>query len=568
MRFPERYRYPVALCAGLGLALSFPLPGYTGLALVGPGLLLAASVGLSPLQAFRVGYAAGLVLFLTSLRWLLDIPETAGAVAAWLALSAYCAVYPALWVLACTWLADAFIESPADAAPPAGFQRQHFTFGAWKKSLHRWVQWSWWTRFRWILGSAAVWVFLEMVRGWLLGGFPWNLLGSAFYQTLPLIQLAAWTGIYGLSFLAVWASLSLTSAMMAIVFRSDSRWSWTGELRVPLLLILVLAGVGVRRFMTPDERQGSVRLALIQPSIPQTLIWDPGAATNRFEQILQLSRQALQEPVDVLVWPEGSLPRISREDYERMLQLTRSKGVKWILGSDEPESDGTEWRVYNSAFLIGKNGALEATYRKRRLVIFGEYVPFERFLPFLRHLTPIGSSFSEGDRPVIFDLGEGKGRSAPVICFEDVFPHGARTHVSRDTDFLLELTNDGWFGEGSAQWQHLAAAVFRAVENGVPVVRCTNTGVTCWIDRHGIRRQTLGEGAKGVYGPGYLICEIPLGQQRETTLYREKGDWFGWSCVLGTVWWTGRKWLVRQGKKHSATAELGAETLREKEPQT
>jgi apolipoprotein N-acyltransferase len=205
--------------------------------------------------------------------------------------------------------------------------------------------------------------------------------------------------------------------------------------------------------------------------------------------------------------------------------------------------------VYNSAFLIGKTGNLEATYRKRRLVIFGEYVPLERFLPFLRHLTPIGGSFSEGEKVVLFDLGEGRGKAAPVICFEDVFPHGARTHASFETDFILELTNDGWFGEGSAQWQHLAAAVFRAVENGVPVVRCTNTGITCWIDRHGIVRQILEVDGNNVYAANFLSCEVPLGQQRETTLYREYGDWFGWSCVVGIVGFGGRKWLMQRAKR-------------------
>jgi apolipoprotein N-acyltransferase len=238
-----------------------------------------------------------------------------------------------------------------------------------------------------------------------------------------------------------------------------------------------------------------------------------------------------------------------------MLELTRAKGVQWILGGDETERTDAGIQVYNSAFLVGKSGGLESTYRKRRLVIFGEYVPFERALPFLRHLTPIGGSFSEGREVVLFELAGGKGRAAPVICFEDVFPRGARTHVSLRTDFLLELTNDGWFGEGSAQWQHLAAAVFRAVENGVPVVRCTNTGVTCWIDRHGIVRQMLEVEGRGVYGAGHLVCEVPLGQQRETTFYRERGDWFGWSCVVSVLWMGGRKWLVGKRKQGEGPGE-------------
>jgi apolipoprotein N-acyltransferase len=396
---------------------------------------------------------------------------------------------------------------------------------------------------------------LEMLRGWLLGGFPWNLLGTAFYKSLPLVQLASWTGVYGLSFLSVWASLALVSATLAIAFRKDSRWAWTAELRVPLICVLILGSVGVRRIMSGASETGSVRLALIQPSIPQTLIWDPTAATNRYEQILALSKRALENPVDAIVWPEGSLPEIDRDQFERMLAVTRPKAVKWILGGDETEKTDGELKVYNSGFLIGTNGQLESTYRKRRLVIFGEYVPLEKSLPFLKYLTPIGGSFSEGKGPVGFELGAGKGVASPVICFEDVFPHGARTHVHAGIDVLLELTNDGWFGEGSAQWQHLAAAVFRAAENGVPVVRCTNTGITCWIDRYGRVREILQVDGINPYGAGYLIAEVPLGTQKEATLYREKGDWFGLSCVAVTLY----SWLRNQLGRNQIRGIRGGE---------
>jgi apolipoprotein N-acyltransferase len=131
------------------------------------------------------------------------------------------------------------------------------------------------------------------------------------------------------------------------------------------------------------------------------------------------------------------------------------------------------------------------------------------------------------------------GVDLPVlICFEDVFPHGARLHVTDQTDLLLNLTNNGWFGESAAQWQHAANAVFRAVENGVPLVRCTNNGLTCWIDATGRMRQVFRDAEGSEYGRGFLAVEIPLGPEGGLdagTFYRRHGDWFGWGCVVVAV---------------------------------
>ena len=134
-----------------------------------------------------------------------------------------------------------------------------------------------------------------------------------------------------------------------------------------------------------------------------------------------------------------------------------------------------------------------ARYIKRKLVIFGEYVPLADWLPFLKYLTPIQGGFTPGRRPVSFPLPGLRAKTSVLICFEDIFPHLVREHVDDDTDFLVNLTNNGWFGESAAQWQHAANAVFRAVENGLPLVRCANNGLTCWVDAtmyiHGMASQ-------------------------------------------------------------------------------
>ena len=157
-----------------------------------------------------------------------------------------------------------------------------------------------------------------------------------------------------------------------------------------------------------------------------------------------------------------------------------------------------------------------------------------RWLPFVKWFTPIEGGFTSGDRPVPFVLNHPDARTSPLICFEDIFPHLGREASDDDIDFLVNLTNNGWFGEGSAQWQHAAAAVFRAVENGLPLVRCSNNGLTGWLDAHGRLRQVLRDSRGAIYGPGYLSAQIPLlplGEKRVPTYYHQHGDRFGWTCV-------------------------------------
>ena len=190
---------------------------------------------------------------------------------------------------------------------------------------------------------------------------------------------------------------------------------------------------------------------------------------------------------------------------------------------------------FNAAFLFDPDGRFVATYRKRHLVVFGEYLPLARALPFLRRIIPVPGDFTPGDRAGSFELSEPRARLSPLICFEDVIPGLTRRSAGDDTDLLLNLTNDGWFGQSAAQWQQAANAVFRAVENGLPLVRCTNNGLTCWIDSRGRLRQVLRSESGSVYAAGFMIAKIPLspaGEKREMTFYHRHGDWFGWGCVI------------------------------------
>lgn len=509
----------LAVVSGLCAALAFPHPGWSGLAWLAPGLGVAAVLGSGGGRAFRLGYVAGLVQFLVSLRWLLHIPFPSGAVAAWLALGAYCAVYAG----GGAWLIGTWIRQVTDERS-----------GHWTDAAMALSRLSWWRRLiLWTVLAAAV-TGLEWVRCRFLSGFPWNLYGVTQWQNVPLIQVASVTGVYGVTFLLHWISFSLLGAFLQVWAAGPNRFAWTAELRIPLAVLLVLLAWGIRRITHREPPGPPVTLALMQPSIPQTLIWDDAANPERFAKVFELTRSALAVRPDALVWPEGSLPDITEDQFRAVTRETAATGSWWLFGTGYGRLVDGRREHYNAALLVSPEGQVVDRYHKRRLVIFGEFIPFETVLPFMKWLTPIGSSFTPGTRASAFRFGvEPRANVSPVICFEDMFPETTREHVTPETDFLLELTNDGWFGESSAQWQHCAGATLRAVENGVPLVRCANNGLTCWIDEHGTLRDLLGREGN-VHAPGVLITQVPRrpeGAPRALTWYHRHGDVFGWSCA-------------------------------------
>jgi apolipoprotein N-acyltransferase len=400
---------------------------------------------------------------------------------------------------------------------------------------------TWAQRTGWTLACAALWVTLEMIQARLLSGFPWNVLGVSQHRLTPLIQIASVTGVYGLSFLIVWCSLALGLAAWRLPRTTGGRWGWMAELRLPLLAFVAVTYFGLHRlWSTQPAPDRELNLVLVQPSIPQVLIWDHRADSNRFQQVVELSRLALATQPQVLVWPEAAMPGFTEQNFQTITNLIATHRVWMVFGADDvgprtdtPDPDDREF--YNGAFLFDPQGRYVARYHKQKLVIFGEYVPLGRWLPFMKWLTPIEEGFTAGRGPVTFELGDPPCRTSVLICFEDVFPHSARRHVTPDLDFLLNLTNNGWFGRSAAQWQHAANAVFRAVENHRPLVRCTNNGLTCWIDPLGRLRQGLGLDTRDIYGPGFMTARIPLpapGQRPPPTFYNRHGDGFGWGCVL------------------------------------
>ena len=515
------WRFVLAALAGCLLSAAFAPWELAGAAWAAPGLMLFCALGQKGGRAFRLGFVAGFFHFLTSLYWLLAMPFAWRGIPiapalGWMALSAYCGLYMGLWVWFCWKIFPGKPEEP-EFFPVA--------------SVDRFLSVAWWNRAGWAVLCAAGWTALEMARARVLSGFPWNFLGASQYTLLPLIQVASITGVYGVSSLIVWFSVAVGGALLVLVRRPSTPAIW-GQAAPPLLAVCCTVACGMIGTLRIPAPEREIKVALVQPSIPQTLIWDAKENTARFQQVIALSEKALASKPDLLIWPESAVPDPGQESEPAIRRLLARHPV-WLIfcgDSQEPLPSG-QTAYFNSSFLVSPACSLGGICHKRRLVIFGEYIPLLRWLPFLKWLTPIDGEFTPGDRPVQFNMPGLSAKTSVLICFEDMFPQEARDHVETDTDFLINLTNDGWFGDGAAQKQQAAGALFRAIENGVPLVRCTNNGLTCWIDPQGRIREIENEGG-GIYGPGFITPKIPLRGpgRRAQTIYNRYGDWFGWSC--------------------------------------
>ena len=270
---------------------------------------------------------------------------------------------------------------------------------------------TWSRRTLWSLFGATAWVALEMTVARIFGGFPWNLLDFALSDG-PLIQVASITGVYGVSFLIVWTSLSLLCAAKRLLRAPAMRSVWLAEIFLPILTVAILFALGSYRMMHGPVATLTLKVAFVQPSIPQTLIWDESKDDERFQDLLRLSEQALTNKIDLLLWPEAAVPKMLRhhkESREAVTGLARKHHVSIIIGADDAEPRPGAKSIedvdfYNSSFLISPEGRIAGIYRKRALVIFGEYIPLEHVLPLFKWFTPIQGGFTAGERAIPFEL--------------------------------------------------------------------------------------------------------------------------------------------------------------------
>lgn len=349
-----------------------------------------------------------------------------------------------------------------------------------------------------VLILAASWTVLEWIRGWAFTGFPWNLMGSVWVVSDAMAQVTALTGVYGLSLLTV-----VVAAMPAVLAGTAERRSLMGPVVYAFgVLALVWVGGQVRLALAGDETVAGVRLRLVQPNIPQRLKWRPDLRRGHVEKQLQMSRKpaASGPPPTHIIWAETSVPYTVPGNLGLLTALGRAapKGGLIIVGSLRPTPGGKGPRqVFNSLHAIDGQGRIKGAYDKFHLVPFGEYIPFRG--PFLEKLfsgllkNRLDISPGIGLRTLALD---GLPAFSPLICYEVIFPGRVADPENRPR-WLLNLTNDAWFGQSWGPYQHFAASRLRAVEEGLAVVRVANTGISGVIDPYGRVIKHLGLGQAG-----------------------------------------------------------------------
>jgi apolipoprotein N-acyltransferase len=350
-----------------------------------------------------------------------------------------------------------------------------------------------------LFALPALWVALEWLRTYFLGGFPWNLAAYAWIGVPGALPLAAFLGAYGISFLVVLVAVAVAAATLRLTRRRAQPWRpLVAGLVVPLLLLPLAGRWSLRRAAAENERLATAGLpvALLQPNVADQAGWDPARAMRDYHKVVDMSYAACRPGV-LVIWPESAgWPFEYRRDelLDRDLAAMVDRGCGVLFNSDTPAGAGDE-HAYNSAWLLAPSAA-PMRYDKRHLVPFGEYVPFEKVLFFAKTVARNIGQFLPAERLVLLPWrGELLG---PAICYEVVFPEETAALTRAGATILVSVTNDGWYGDTAAPWQHLRAARFRAAENRRPLLRAAITGVSAVIAPDGSVRGELGVGGEGV----------------------------------------------------------------------
>lgn len=569
MKVMRRLLRPLAAVAsGTGVALLFPPFNLGDLvwAVLVPLMIALWTLGDAgrKRRALSLGFLTGATFFLINLSWLRTVSD-----AGWIALSLYLSLFPALWALfAATignpWRLPANVVAMPDARPDrwaASFRSLRFAFAC-----------------------AAVWTGLEWLRGWLFTGFGWNTLGIAFHETPVIAQAADLFGATGLSLLPVF--------FQAVIIQAGRRLAAgvrAGKLRphfdfgIAALLMAGVASYGILRLSTVGKGE-SIRLKalLVQLNIPQEAsrqLWSATEIHVGYEEETLAGLKAVEDDdqrrlheamakgdegsldlktPDWIVWPETALTGWIFRTAEGEWGTTVENGVSLervreageftvVSGVSEVESEATaegivmkrDARRWNTLATFSPDGSLEM-FRKRHLVIFGEYIPFVEKLPFLAKIyeqqagAPYTGAFAVGESldPLPASVRGEEFGIIPSVCFEDTVPRLLRKFVRGGPQVIVNVTNDGWFKESPGALQHFANARFRAIELRRPMIRCANQGVTAAITATGVTmnpttgvRQELRDAAGSPYTRGHLLAEVDIPKNPPITLYALIGDW-------------------------------------------
>ncbi|MBA4137371.1 MAG: apolipoprotein N-acyltransferase [Opitutus sp.] len=396
-----------------------------------------------------------------------------------------------------------------------------------------------------LFGLAGLWVMAEWVRGWIFGGFPWLPLAASQWMRPLLLQAASYGGAWVVSFVLVCFNLGAAAYAHRIFFEGATGLRKRSPEFMWALMLLVFSSFPFLGEMLKPQRSKIARVAFVQPNIPQGQKWDPARATEVLRTIEKSTLDANDAGVpEVILLPEAVAPWALFRDpnvQPWLESLAQRTGKPILLGSVFSEGSAGDERWFNGAFVVDPVTGLDRNgYAKRKLVPFGEFVPFRSVLGWLEKFVPIGGDFQPGDhsRPLLLAAGRNIVPVGVLICYEDIFPHLARESVRDGAEVLAVLTNNGWFGEGGAAYQHATHSVLRAVENRRPLIRVGNAGWSGWIDEFGNIRLNLRDENGSVYFRGAQSANVmrDLRWANRQSFYTEHGDWFlVVAAVLATI---------------------------------
>jgi apolipoprotein N-acyltransferase len=493
----------LAAFAGLLLALSFPKFGHPACAWIAlVPLFLALSgwtgrpgplPGTPPLRGLLLGLVTSVVFFCGTLYWTGPVLVTFGGLPAPLGvvsvvlLSIYLGLYNAV-----------------GTAALGVILRRYGARGLWL--------------------APAAWVSGEYLRGTLLSGFPWVVLGDSQIDVLPVAQLASVGGLYGVSLFVAFVNAALASALLAPPRARVRTLAGTAALLVAVALwgTWRIADGALTRAGSP------IRVGLMQGNVEQREKWDPRQARRIFTTYIAMTRDAVRRGAQYVIWPESSTPFMFEEDAtggQAIRDLAREVRVPIQFGSDQMER-GAGMHLYNAAFLIAPDGSTGAVYRKMQLVPFGEFIPLQHWISFLSPLVGGLATFAAGESVTMLPVAGHQVSTA--ICYEVIFPRLAREAVDRGSELLTTITNDAWYGTTSAPYQHFALASMRAIEQGRYLVRAANTGISGAVDPYGrvVEKSAIFEQAGMVVDVRFL---------KGRTVYSRIGDVAAYASLAVTV---------------------------------
>ncbi|MFV9875983.1 MAG: apolipoprotein N-acyltransferase [Rickettsiales endosymbiont of Dermacentor nuttalli] len=362
-----------------------------------------------------------------------------------------------------------------------------------------------------LITFGTIWMIFEWLRGHLFTGFPWNLIGYSFANITSILQLTSIFGIYGLSFFTIVLS---TSPIMLL------------EHKKHYYKFISLCTIGLIIFYTGNQRltlhytqfNDSIPVRIVQANIPQDLKWQQNILLDNMMRHMQLS-QSNQTNIKIkyIIWPESAIPYpINNDSLLQLLSSAIPSDGLLLTGSIRVIRQNKKQKWWNSISAINSEGHIVGYYDKTHLVPFGEYVPFRSILPIEKIAYGL-SDWEHGNGQSTLYLVDELPPVSPLVCYEVIFPHEV-TDNTHKAEWLLNVTNDGWYGQSFGPYQHFYTALVRAVEEGIPLVRAANTGISAVIDSYGRIISKLDLGAQGV-----LDSLLPL-PAHSVTIYSKYGD--------------------------------------------